>query len=268
MFSDFFAGKETFEDLHKNKVLTIPQECEFYPYEIVRVSNGEKDTWTYHHSSKLYKHGKTKKIDKLKLKNPQQEIAADFLLEPSIKLVILCGKAGTGKTLLGISSAISQVLDQRIYEKIVIARPTISLGQGLGYLKGGLEDKLYPWMNPIFDNFNLIFNEKKRKYHDELMSQGLLEMIPLQMIRGRTFHNTFMIIDESQNLTPHELKTILTRAGENTKIVLTGDTSQVDTKNSGLSDLIGKFESQEIAAHVFLTKGERSQLAEISASIL
>ncbi|MDE0882717.1 MAG: PhoH family protein, partial [Myxococcota bacterium] len=164
--------------------------------------------------------------------NREQKLALDALNDPRIKLVTLLGKAGTGKTLLAIAAGLHAVTESREAQKLLVARPVLSMGKDLGYLPGSLEEKLNPWMKPIYDNVEFLLGltaDQKRSGRGahELIDQGLLEIEPLSYIRGRTIPNQFMVIDESQNLTPHEVKTIITRAGEGTRIVLTGDPYQI-----------------------------------------
>jgi PhoH-like ATPase len=211
-------------------------------------------------------------------KNVEQRVALDALLDDKIKLVTLSGKAGTGKTLMAIVAGLQAVLENRSHKRMLVARPVISMGQDLGYLPGSLEEKLSPWMQPIMDNveFLLESDNKGRKggnAWNDLMSEGLIKMESLAHIRGRSIPNEFIIIDEAQNLTRHEVKTIISRAGENTKIILTGDIYQidnpkVDSMSNGLAYVIDKFKNQSIAAHIHFTKCERSELAELASELL
>lgn len=211
-------------------------------------------------------------------RNKEQTFALDILLDDSVKLVTLAGKAGTGKTLLAIAAGLRKTSDEEVYQRMLVSRPVLPMGKDLGFLPGDLEEKLKPWMQPIFDNVEYLMNlsrsEKKagRGYH-ELLDLGILEIEPLTYIRGRSIPNQFIIVDEAQNLSPHEVKTILTRAGENSKVVLTGDPYQidnpfVDSASNGLSCTVEKFKGEAIAGHVLLVKGERSPLAELAANIL
>ncbi len=211
-------------------------------------------------------------------KNAEQRFAMDLLLDDSIKLVTLAGKAGTGKTLVAIAAGLKKTADEDTYTRLLVSRPIFPLGKDIGYLPGALEEKLSPWMQPIFDNLELIFGlEKKEKgkhyNYKELINQGILVLEPLTYIRGRSIPKQYMIVDEAQNLTPHEIKTIITRAGDNTKIVLTGDPYQIDnpyidSSSNGLSYVVERFKNEAIAGHVTLSKGERSELAERAANLL
>ena len=211
-------------------------------------------------------------------RNREQSFALDVLMDDSIKLVTLVGKAGTGKTLLAIAAGLHKTAEENVYNRLLVSRPVFPMGKDLGFLPGDIEEKLTPWMQPIFDNVELLISghesEKRHsKGYKELMAMGLLDIEPLTYIRGRSIPNQYLIVDEAQNLTPHEIKTIVTRVGEGTKIVLTGDPYQidnpyVDSSSNGLTYLVEKFKGERIAAHVTLTKGERSELAELAANLL
>ncbi len=211
-------------------------------------------------------------------RNREQSFALDVLMDDNIKLVTLVGKAGTGKTLLAIAAGLHKTAEENMYNRLLVSRPVFPMGKDLGFLPGDIEEKLTPWMQPIFDNVELLISghesEKRHsKGYKELMAMGLLDIEPLTYIRGRSIPNQYLIVDEAQNLTPHEIKTIVTRVGEGTKIVLTGDPYQidnpyVDSSSNGLTYLVEKFKGQRIAAHVTLTKGERSELAELAANLL
>lgn len=211
-------------------------------------------------------------------RNREQSFALDALLDDSVKLVTLVGKAGTGKTLLAIAAGLQKAAEENIYNRLLVSRPVFPMGRDLGFLPGDIEEKLTPWMQPIFDNVELLLSgheaEKRHsKGYKELMAMGILEIEPLTYIRGRSIPLQYMIVDEAQNLTPHEIKTIITRAGEGTKIILTGDPYQidnpyVDASSNGLTYVVERFKNQAIAAHITMTKGERSDLAELAANLL
>ncbi|MBU0554212.1 PhoH family protein [Myxococcota bacterium] len=211
-------------------------------------------------------------------RNMEQSFALNLLLDDDVKLVTLVGKAGTGKTLLALAAALQKVTEDDAYQKVLVSRPIFPLGRDIGYLPGTVEEKLDPWMKPIHDNLDLLLNlnpaaRRQGRGSQELFDLGLLEIEPLTYIRGRSLPRQYLIIDEAQNLTPHEVKTILTRAGEDSKLVFTGDPYQidnpyVDTTNNGLVHLVNKFQGQPIAGTVTLTRGERSPLAELAANIL
>jgi PhoH-like ATPase len=211
-------------------------------------------------------------------KNKEQRFAFDLLLDESVQLVSLVGKAGTGKTLLAIAAGLQQTVEEQRYQKLLVSRPIFPLGRDLGFLPGTLEEKLLPWMKPIFDNVEFLMglsaaDKRKGRSHEELIEMGMLQIEPLTYIRGRSIPNQFMIIDEAQNLTPHEIKTIVTRVGEGTKIVFTGDPYQIDhpyldASDNGLVHTVKRFQSEGIAGHITLRKGERSELAELAANLL
>jgi PhoH-like ATPase len=211
-------------------------------------------------------------------RNREQSYTLDLLLNDEVKLVTVVGKAGTGKTLLAIAAGLHKITEEGLYQKLLVSRPVFPLGRDIGYLPGDVEQKLNPWMQPIYDNVEFLMNlsraDKKagRGYH-ELIDLGILEIEPLTYIRGRSIPNQFIIVDEAQNLTPHEVKTIVSRVGEGTKIVLTGDPFQidnpyVDSTNNGLVHVVNRFRQEKLAGHITLTKGERSALAELAANLL
>jgi PhoH-like ATPase len=211
-------------------------------------------------------------------RNKEQHCALDLLLSDEVKLVTLVGKAGTGKTLLAIAAGMQRVVEERTYSRLLVSRPIFPLGRDVGYLPGDLEEKLNPWMQPIYDNVEFLMGLSKQdtkngRSYRELIDLGFIEIEPLTYIRGRSIPNQFIIVDEAQNLTPHEVKTIITRVGESTKIVLTGDPYQidnpyVDATSNGLTVTVQRFKGQAIAGHVTLSKGERSPLAELASNIL
>ncbi len=220
-------------------------------------------------------------ISRIQARNREQQFALDLLLRDAISLVTLVGKAGTGKTLLAIAAGLHKVVEERLYSRLLIARPVIPMGKDIGYLPGDIKEKLTPWMQPLYDNFDLIFGTQDsndqpahwRHGHDELMERGLLQIEPLTYIRGRTIPKQFLIVDEAQNLTPHEVKTILTRAGEGTKVILTGDPDQidnpyVDAASNGLIYVVERFKHEPLAAHITLYQGERSALSERATELL
>ncbi len=214
----------------------------------------------------------------IKPRNREQHFALDLLLNDDIKLVTLVGKAGTGKTLLAIAAGLQKVTEEQVFAKLLVSRPIFPLGRDIGYLPGDIEEKLNPWMQPIYDNLELLLglnktDKKDGRSYAELVDMGFVEIEPLTYIRGRSLPNVYMIVDEAQNLTPHEVKTIITRAGEGTKIILTGDPYQIDhpyldSSNNGLTTVAERFKNEMIAGHVILTKGERSPLAELATQIL
>lgn len=212
----------------------------------------------------------------IKPRNREQHFALDALLDDRIKLVTLMGKAGTGKTLLAMAAGLKRVVNDREFRRLVVARPTISMGKELGFLPGSLEEKLAPWMQPIHDALEMLSDLNMGHEHRrsaDLMRSGSIVVEALSYIRGRSIANQFMIVDEAQNLTPLEAKTIITRVGNGTKVIFTGDPYQidnpyVDSSSNGFNYVVSRFRDQAIAAHIELQKGERSELAELAANIL
>ena len=212
----------------------------------------------------------------IKPKNAEQTFAVDALLNDDIKLVALQGVAGTGKTLLALAAALEQMSK---YEQIILSRPIVPLSnRDIGFLPGDAEDKISPYMMPLWDNLKFIkkqYKENSRKSIaiEQLQKEGKIEVTALTFIRGRSLSNVFFIVDEAQNLTPHEIKTIITRAGEGTKIIFTGDIHQIDSpymdeKSNGLTYIIDRLKGQPLFAHVKLQKGERSELANLANNLL
>jgi len=211
-------------------------------------------------------------------KNIEQTLALDALLNDDIPLVVLVGKAGTGKTLLAVAAGLYKTIDCGEYERVLVARPTISLGQDIGFLPGTIEEKLGPWMYPISDNVDFLIKRRKTmrskiQGFKDLTERGILLIEPLPYIRGRSIHNQYLVIDEAQNLSLHEIKTILTRAGEGTKIILAGDPYQIDNQNisaqdCGLMRVVDRFANESLSSSITLVKCERSKLAEMAANLL
>ena len=216
----------------------------------------------------------------IKPRNREQHFALDLLLNDDIKLVTLVGKAGTGKTLLAIAAGLQKVTEEQVFSKLLVSRPIFPLGRDIGYLPGTIEEKLNPWMQPIYDNIDFLFGATGAKGRrgagkgcQELMNQGLLQIEPLTYIRGRSIPQQYLIVDESQNLTPHEIKTIISRAGMGAKIVLTGDPYQIDNfyldaSSNGLTYLVERFKGQGLFGHLTFTKSERSPLAALASDLL
>lgn len=231
----------------------------------------------------------------IKPRNIEQQFATALLLDDSIQIVTLAGKAGTGKTLLAIAAGLRKTLDERKYTKLVVARPILPMGKDLGFLPGEIGEKIRPWMQPVFDNLELIINTRRGFESDDrtmgkrgraskgekplsagiqqLMEMGVLEVEALTYIRGRSLPRQYLIIDEAQNLTHHEVKTVITRAGEGTKVVLTGDPYQIDnpfldSSTSGLTVVVERLKGENLSGHITLVKGERSPLAELASNLL
>lgn len=224
-------------------------------------------------------------------RNKEQLFALDLLMDDSVQMVTLNGVAGTGKTLLALACGLKRVADDRIFRKLLVSRPIFPLGRDIGFLPGDIEQKLNPWMKPIFDNLEYLVSTRQEggtrgggrnggnnggnsePGFQMLIDQRIIEVEPLTYIRGRSIAKQYLIVDEAQNLTPHEAKTVLTRAGEGTKVIFTGDPYQidnpyVDTLSNGMTYVVERFKHSPIAGHVTLKKGERSELAELAANML
>ena len=212
--------------------------------------------------------------------NREQRYAVEVLLDDNIPLVTLAGKAGTGKTILAIAAGLQKVVNDKIYRRLSVYRPVVPMGRDIGYLPGSEQEKLAPWMQPVYDNLEFLLNEgggdKKNRGSskmDYLIDSNVLDIRALTYIRGRSLPHQFIIVDEAQNLTPHEVKTIVTRVGHGTKLALTGDPYQIDSPyldstSNGLTHVVERFREQKIAAHITLQKGERSALAELASEIM
>lgn len=208
--------------------------------------------------------------------NVEQRCAIDLLLRDDVKLITLVGRAGTGKTLLALACALRKVFDENTYRRILISRPIMPLGKDIGYLPGTKEEKLFHWMQPIHDNLDYLCdtngsNDQETK--NWILESGKIETEAVTYIRGRSLSNAFIIIDEAQNLTPHEVKTVISRAGHGTKVILTGDPTQIDNPyldkdTNALTYIVGKLKKHALYGHVFLEKTERSELAALAAEVL
>jgi len=248
-----------------------------YPNEYFIIRNGTKSALTtYQKNSGMLHVVEKKKAYGIQPRNAEQSFSLDALINNDIKLVTLAGKSGTGKTLMALAAALER---RNNYKQILLARPIIPLSnRDIGYLPGDIRSKLDPYMQPLFDNLAVIKNQFEEDSQDyrrisDMVNNEKLLIMALAYIRGRSLSKVYFIVDEAQNLTPHEVKTIITRAGEGTKIVFTGDPYQIDTpyldsRSNGLTYLIDKMKGQDLYAHVTLEKGERSQLAEIASDLL
>ncbi len=219
----------------------------------------------------------------IRARNKEQLFALELLLDDSLSLVTLEGQAGTGKTLLAMACGLQKVADDKRYRRLLVSRPIFPMGRDLGFLPGDVNEKLNPWMKPIFDNLEVLLSSPDSEQrgsrpgappsYQPLLDQGILEVEPLTYIRGRSLPRQFVVVDEAQNLTPHEVKTVITRAGEGTKVILTGDPNQidnpyVDATSNGLTYVVERFKGSPIAGHITLRKGERSELAQQAAELL
>ncbi|MGL5099701.1 MAG: PhoH family protein, partial [Fusobacteriaceae bacterium] len=287
-YSDLYEGyyeveisKENFEKYEKSgkiKAIDLEVGIELQPNCFLKMRNGTNET------TGRYMDGKISKLQLgdinawgVRARNDEQRYAIDLLMDENIKVVSLVGKAGTGKTLLAVAAGLEQVVERKKYKKLLIARPVVPMGKDIGYLPGSEKEKLRPWMQPIYDNIDFLTDAKEagsgEKVVEGLEAMGILKIEALTYIRGRSIPAGFIIIDEAQNLTPLEIKTIVTRAGQDTKIVFTGDPEQIDSpyldaNTNGLTYMAEKFQNEKIAGHVTLKKGERSPLAEIAAKLL
>ena len=266
-----------YKEPFKIDTTALPSKREILPNEYIIMRNGKKSVLAYCNPE-------TKKIQKISKesaygitpRNAEQIFALHALMNPKIQLVTITGKAGTGKTLLALAGALA---NKKEYFQIYMARPVVPLSnKDIGFLPGDIQSKLEPYMQPLYDNLGVIKHtfidsDSKQKKLQKLLDEEKLVIAPLSYIRGRSLADIFFIVDEAQNLTPHELKTIITRAGDNTKMVFTGDIFQIDhpylnTFSNGLASLIDKMKGQKIYTHINLEKGERSELADLASDVL
>ncbi len=275
------APKHDIDLFYKDSFLSIPHE-HFRPNEYILLTSPEN-------SSAVCKFNeKTKRLEPLlslnrdiwgiQPLNVEQRCAIDLLLRDDIPLVTLVGPAGTGKTLLALACGMRKVFDDSIYSRILISRPIVPLGKDIGYLPGTKEEKLYHWMQPIYDNLEFLCSTTNGEGNaaatmEFIMQSKKIEMEAVTYIRGRSLPKMYMIIDEAQNLTPHEIKTVISRAGKGTKVILTGDPTQIDNPyldkdSNGLTYTVGRFKNQRLFGHMFLNRTERSELASVAADIL
>lgn len=270
--------KHDIDLFYKNGCMTLPSTT-CHPNEYVVMSSPE-------HSSAIGKcdalHGEIEALIKfshiwgIKPRNVEQRCAMDLLLRDEIKLVTLIGPAGTGKTLLALACGMRKVFDEGHYSRILVSRPIMPLGRDIGYLPGTKEEKLLPWMQPIYDNLEFLCSSTGGEASETLkwvLESKKIEMEAVTYIRGRSLPKMYIIIDEAQNLTPHEIKTIVSRAGEGTKVILAGDPTQIDNPyldkdSNGLTFVVGKFFNHRLYGHMFLDKTERSELAALAAETL
>lgn len=272
---------EVIDDFYEDKeILLEEQNIKLFPNQYL-ILRSEKDTKKsalcrfLNYEKPLRKVYSYQDIWGLSANNKEQQFAMDLLFDPSVSIVSLTGQAGTGKTLIAAACGLEQVLNSTRssggYDKLIITRPVQPMGRDIGFLPGTLEEKMMPWVAPIRDNLEHLFGD--RTALDLHMDQGTVEIEAMTYIRGRSISNAFMIVDEAQNLTPHELKTIITRVGHGTKLVLTGDIQQIDNSyvdavSNGLTYAVEKFKQYDISGHITLIKGERSKLATLASEIL
>jgi len=269
LINDFYAGKSTY----------MPKELGLFPNQFVLLksqSSSKSAVCGYKNpNTPLAKINKYKNIWGLSAKNKEQDFAMNLLFNQDIQIVSMTGPAGTGKTLLAAACGLEQVVNKSKtsggYDKLIITRPVQPMGRDIGFLPGTLEEKMSPWIAPLRDNLEHLYGD--RMALDMQIEQGIIEIEAMTFIRGRSIANAFIIVDEAQNLTAHELKTIITRVGHGTKLILTGDVQQIDNSyvdavSNGLTHAVEKFKNYEISGHVTLYKGERSKLATLAAKIL
>jgi len=266
----FYAGDELWID---------PKEHILYPNQFIMLISNSNDKKTAlakfeNYNSPLQKIVKSnKKVWSTEPRNKEQQFAFELLLDPAIPVVSLVGKAGSGKTLLALASGLEQTFGKgALYKKIVVTKPVEPVGKDIGFLPGSMEEKMLPWLAPIQDNLQFLMGDDKATL-ELYMDKGQIEVEAMTFIRGRSISNAFIVIDEVQNMTQHEIKTVLTRVGEGTKIVLTGDIEQIDNvyidaTNNGLSYVVERLKDEQITGHVTLLKGERSKVATIAATKL
>lgn len=280
-YEELYVSEEVINQFYLDKEVSIKEVTtrEFYPNQFIILKSltnqssaiGMVDNRVRSIHTCLFGHNIAWGI---KARNVQQVMTLELLFRKEVELVTLVGKAGTGKTLLALAAGLMQTEDQKLFKKLLIARPIVPLGNDLGYLPGEKEEKLRPWLQPIYDNLEFLFNTKKSGEIDRILAGiSSIQVEAITYIRGRSIPEQFMIIDEAQNLTKHEVKTILTRVGEKTKIILMGDPQQIDhpyldESNNGLTYVVEKMKEQTFSGHVKLEKGERSRLAQIAADIL
>ncbi len=289
----FYHGESLIWKSEKNKFSLNPDEPPIIVNEYITLKSDNKSALARAYKNGTLIHLKDSKIMNIIAKNREQKFAVDALLDPEIQLITIAGRAGTGKTLIALAAGLHQVLEKESFKKLLVARPVIPMGRDIGFLPGELEEKIKPWMQPIYDNLEFLLengkdvrdesyekdkNDKKIKkdIHTTiaiLKQMNVLDVEPLTYIRGRSIPRQFIIIDEAQNLSPHEAKTIITRAGVGSKVVLTGDYYQIDHPylnlyTNGISYTFHKMMNQNIFAHITLEKGERSELAELASKLM
>lgn len=292
-FEEIYNGKEVLEvtdyeiDLFYSEKF-LENDCKFIENQCIILKSPTKSALgvfkngkveiVKNYNKKSFKNGKIELSTGSNLdaswiypRNKEQQFSMNFLMDKEIKILSLMGIAGVGKTLLAISSGLYQTLVEEEYDRVIITRPIQPLGNDLGYLPGNLKEKMTPWISPIYDNLENIL--KHRMSVEDLILEGIIEIEAPTYMRGRSISRSFIICDESQNLTKHEIKTICTRVGEGSKIIFTGDVEQIDSpklnkKNNGLSYLVSKLKNQNLFAHITLEKSERSKIAEMCAKLL
>ncbi len=274
------VSPETIDKFYQQGEVETPEGYKLYPnqFVILKAHDDESKSAIARYMDEhtpLQKITTYKRIWGMSPRNTEQKFAMDLLFDRNVDIISLTGKAGTGKTLIAAACGLEQVLNSTAanggYDRLIVTRPVQPMGRDIGFLPGTLEEKMMPWIAPLKDNLEYLFGN--RMALEEQMEQGTVEIEAMTYIRGRSIANAFIIVDEAQNLTSHELKTIITRVGDGTKLVLTGDVEQIDNSyvdsvSNGLTHAVEKFKDYNIAGHVTLKKGERSRLAGIAAEIL
>ncbi len=277
------VGPDSIRDIYSDNVIPVPDYEEVYLNQMVILKSAKKSALCICTDKGI----ELLPINKDPIwgilpKNKEQTFAMHLLMDPSISLVTLSGIAGGGKTLLALCAGLALTVDEPCYEKITVARPIMPMGKDIGFLPGTAQEKIDPWMKPVYDNLEILLRKDKRERKSDrnkepryqyLIDTGLLDIEVLTYIRGRSIQNQFLIIDEAQNLNKHEIKTIISRAGLGTKIILTGDPEQIDSPyvdrfTNGLTYVTEKFKGQREYGHITLQKGERSRLSELAATLL
>lgn len=274
-FSNIEIDSDNIDQLFDDGIIDVDllrnDVSQLKPNEFVVATAGNKSFIGIHQRDTIRKLSRSvTKVMKLEAKNKEQSFAIEALLDESIPLVTLTGLAGSGKTFLAIMAGL-EMIQTGACDRIIITRSIQPVGRDLGFLPGTLEEKMGPWLAPILDNLRVAF--KDTSYFKLMFDKGIIEVAPLSYIRGRTFNNSVILVDEAQNATIHELKTVITRVGDNSKIILLGDTDQIDTpyinkQSNGLSIVINKFMTSRLGAHVHLSRGQRSELASTASKIL
>lgn len=270
---------ETYEELKEEGEISWAEELPANHFLLLREKNREEPIiGQYRAESRTlnYVSHKFPSVAGVRPLNDEQRMAFELLLDDSVNLVTLVGKAGTGKTLLAIAAGLKKVMEEKQYSRVLVSRPVIPLGKDIGYLPGAKNEKLSHWMQPLFDNLEFILSVYHRpniRNMEQLLASNYIELEAISYIRGRSLPAQFIIIDEAQNLSPHEIKTIVSRAGTGSKVVLTGDPYQIDSpyldaNSNGLSYLVEAFRGQPLFGHVIMTRSERSRLAELAAELL
>jgi len=250
---------------------------QFYPNEFLVLKSDRQSALAIHKAGQIkrltFASQKNMSVQGISPRNKEQTFAFEALLDPDIHMVSLTGKAGSGKTLIAVAAAV-HLLQSKVYKKIIVSRSAQSMSQDIGFLPGDIKEKMLPWIQPIIDNFKIVFGDSKSaNYFELMMEKGVIEIQALSHIRGRSLPDTIFILDEAQNITYHEAKAVITRMGEGSKLIMLGDTEQIDAPHldsatSGLTAVAEKFKDFELSAHITLLKGERSRLATYAAQIM